>query len=85
MINSNNKLRIISRQVICFINPKETFNRIADILGFLVLTIALWWLVRAFVERSINPLWWLGLIGAICMIVLAFWTWRTERRHQLVN
>src|SRR3954471_9166522 len=30
--------------VICFINPKETFNGIADILGFLFLTIGLWWL-----------------------------------------
>ena len=36
--------------------------------------IGLWWIVRAFLERPINPLWWLGLITGILMTVLAFWT-----------
>jgi uncharacterized membrane protein HdeD (DUF308 family) len=60
--------------VICFINPKETFAGLADILGFLFLTVGVWWTIRAFVERGVNPVWWLGLISGILMIVLAFWT-----------
>jgi len=60
--------------VICFINPKNTFAAMADILGFLFLTVGVWWTIRAFIEREANPVWWLGLIGGILMIMLAFWT-----------
>ena len=31
-------------------------------------------MVRAFLERPLDPLWWLGLIGGILMTGLAFWT-----------
>jgi uncharacterized membrane protein HdeD (DUF308 family) len=60
--------------VICFINPKETFAGLADILGFLFLTVGVWWTIQAFVEKGLNPAWWLGLIGGVLMIILAFWT-----------
>jgi uncharacterized membrane protein HdeD (DUF308 family) len=60
--------------VICFINPEETFAGLADILGFLFLLVGLWWMVRSFLERPLNPLWWLGLIAGILMTALAFWT-----------
>jgi uncharacterized membrane protein HdeD (DUF308 family) len=60
--------------VICFINPENTFAGMADILGFLFLTIGVWWTIRAFIEREENPVWWLGLIGGTLMILLAFWT-----------
>jgi uncharacterized membrane protein HdeD (DUF308 family) len=60
--------------VICFIDPKGTFTALADILGFLFLTVGIWWLVRAFLERAVNPYWWLGLISGILMTILAFWT-----------
>ena len=60
--------------VICFIDPKSTFAGLADILGFLFLTIGVWWTIRAFVEKEVNPFWWLSLISGILMIVLAFWT-----------
>jgi hypothetical protein len=60
--------------VICFINPEDTFAGIADILGFLFLVVGVWWTIRAFIERDVNPVWWLGLIGGILMIILAFWT-----------
>ena len=60
--------------VICFISPEGTFVALADILGFLFLIVGIWWMVRAFLERAINPLWWLGLISGILMTVLAFWT-----------
>jgi uncharacterized membrane protein HdeD (DUF308 family) len=60
--------------IICFINPENTFAGIADILGFLFLVVGVWWTIRAFLERDVSPVWWLGLIGGILMIVLAFWT-----------
>ena len=60
--------------IICFVNPKDTFAGMADILGFLFLLVGLWWMVQAFLERALNPLWWLGLIGGILMTIMAFWT-----------
>jgi uncharacterized membrane protein HdeD (DUF308 family) len=60
--------------VICFVSPENTFAALADSLGFLFLFVGLWWMVRAFLERAINPLWWLGLISGILMTILAFWT-----------
>jgi uncharacterized membrane protein HdeD (DUF308 family) len=60
--------------IVCFANPSDTFAGLADILGFLFLIVGVWWMVRAFLERAINPLWWLGLISGILMIGLAFWT-----------
>ena len=43
-------------------------------LGFLFLVVGVWWMVRAFLERAINPLWWVGLLSGILMSGLAFWT-----------
>jgi hypothetical protein len=60
--------------VICFISPEDTFVALADTLGFLFFFVGLWWLVRAFLEREYNSLWWLGLISGILMTILAFWT-----------
>lgn len=60
--------------VVCFVNPEETFAGLADILGFIFLSIGVWWVIRAFLERSISPIWWLGLISGLLMVVLAFWT-----------
>ena len=59
---------------VCFASPENTFAALADSLGFLFLLVGLWWMVRAFLERAINPLWWLGLISGILMTILAFWT-----------
>jgi uncharacterized membrane protein HdeD (DUF308 family) len=60
--------------VICFANPADTFAGLADMLGFLFLLVGVWWMVRSFLERAINPLWWLTLISGILMTALAFWT-----------
>ena len=60
--------------IVCFVNPEDTFAGFADILGFLFLTVGVWWMIRALLERPINPLWWLGLISGILMTALAFWT-----------
>jgi uncharacterized membrane protein HdeD (DUF308 family) len=60
--------------IICFVNPEATFAGLADILGFLFLIVAVSWTVDAFVERDDNPLWWLGLISGLLMLIMAFWT-----------
>ena len=60
--------------IICFANPADTFAGLADTLGFLFLLVGIWWMVRAFLERAINPAWWLGLVSGILMTILAFWT-----------
>jgi uncharacterized membrane protein HdeD (DUF308 family) len=60
--------------ILCFVNPENTFAGMADILGFLFLTVGIWWALRAFLEREVNTLWWLGLIGGALMVILAFWT-----------
>ena len=60
--------------LICFINPADTFAGLADVLGFLFLVVGIWWMVRAFLERAINPAWWLTLISGILITILAFWT-----------
>lgn len=60
--------------VLAFANPTDTFAGLADMLGFLFLVVGVWWMIRAFLERAINPLWWTGLISGILMTTLAFWT-----------
>jgi uncharacterized membrane protein HdeD (DUF308 family) len=60
--------------VICFVNPEDTFAGLADMLGFLFLLVGVWWMIRAFLERAVNPVWWLGLISGILMTAMAFWT-----------
>ncbi|HEX6455983.1 MAG TPA: DUF308 domain-containing protein [Solirubrobacterales bacterium] len=60
--------------VVCFISPENTFAGLADSLGFLFLIVAVWWIVRAFLEREFNSFWWLGLISGILMTILAYWT-----------
>jgi len=59
--------------IVALIYPTSTFAGFADILGFVFLLIGVMWIVQAFAERPINSLWWLTLISAIMMIVLAFW------------
>jgi uncharacterized membrane protein HdeD (DUF308 family) len=59
--------------VVCFVNPQATFATLADILGFLFVLVGLWWMIQAFLERDVNPYWWLGLIGGILMTFVGFW------------
>jgi uncharacterized membrane protein HdeD (DUF308 family) len=59
---------------ISFADLKGTSTALADVLGFLFGLVGLWWMVRAFLEQPVYPLWWTGLISGIPMTVLAFWT-----------
>ena len=59
--------------VICFIEPVDTFAGLADMLGFLFLLVGVWWMVQSFLERPVNPMWWVNLISGIVMTAIAFW------------
>jgi uncharacterized membrane protein HdeD (DUF308 family) len=60
--------------VVCFVNPVDTFAGLADMLGFLFLLVGLRWMIQSFLERPVNPTWWLNLISGILMTGIAFWT-----------
>lgn len=54
-------------------NPGATFLALADSLGFLFLLVGVFWAIEAFATRGNNDLWWLSLVAAIIMIIIAFW------------
>jgi hypothetical protein len=60
--------------IVCFVNPEATFAGLADTLGFLFLVVGVCWAVDAFAQREDNPIWWLGLVAGVLMLMLAFWT-----------
>jgi uncharacterized membrane protein HdeD (DUF308 family) len=60
--------------LVSLVQPEDTFAGVADILGFVFLTIGVFWLIEAFAQRRANDLWWFGLISGLGMIILAFWT-----------
>lgn len=60
--------------VLTFIEPKNTFAGVADILGFIFLLIGIFWTIEALAERAMNPLWWISLIGGIATVIIGFWT-----------
>src|SRR4051794_36674757 len=38
--------------IICFIHPQDTFVAFADVLGFLFLSVGVWWTIRAFLLKA---------------------------------
>jgi uncharacterized membrane protein HdeD (DUF308 family) len=60
--------------IISFVHPKNTFAGVADILGFLFLLVGTFWIIQAFQEKAFNPVWWLGLVAGILILIMAFWT-----------
>jgi uncharacterized membrane protein HdeD (DUF308 family) len=60
--------------IVALASPKNTVAAFADVLGFLFLLVAIFWIIEAFATRESNPLWWVGLIAGIMMGAIAFWT-----------
>lgn len=67
-------LLFIAAGIYSLISPGNTFNALADALGFLFLIVGLFWIIQAFASREVNELWWIGLIAGVLMVILAFWT-----------
>jgi uncharacterized membrane protein HdeD (DUF308 family) len=55
-------------------DPIQTFVVVADILGFVLVLIGIFWMIEAFATKEVNELWWLGLIAGILMIIIGFAT-----------
>jgi uncharacterized membrane protein HdeD (DUF308 family) len=56
-----------------FINPLESFFSLASILGFVLLFMGTFEIMRSVASRGENPLWGLGLAVGILEILLAIW------------
>ncbi len=54
-------------------NPVGTVLAVADVLGFLFALVGVFWVIEAFATMAANPVWWLGLISGIAMLILGFW------------
>jgi uncharacterized membrane protein HdeD (DUF308 family) len=57
----------------CFAQPEEAFWALASVLGFILLFMGVFEIIKAVAVKDVNPLWWLGLIAGILFLVLAFW------------
>jgi uncharacterized membrane protein HdeD (DUF308 family) len=57
-----------------YANPKDAFWALAEVLGFLLVIYGAIELTEAVATRQVNPMWWLGLIVGILLILLGFWT-----------
>lgn len=64
----------VAAGIVSLASPHNTVTAFADILGFLFLLVAIYWIVEAFAVKDVNPMWWLGLISGIIMLGIAFWT-----------
>lgn len=59
--------------IYALVNPVQTFLTVANLLGFLFAFVGIFWMIEAFATIATNPLWWLGLISGIVMVLLGFW------------
>jgi uncharacterized membrane protein HdeD (DUF308 family) len=57
-----------------YANPKDAFWALASMVGFILVVYGAIEITQAVATRSLNPLWWLGLIAGILLIGLGFWT-----------
>jgi uncharacterized membrane protein HdeD (DUF308 family) len=57
-----------------FVNPKDAFWALASMVGFVLVIYGTVELVQAVATRAFNPLWWLGLVAGILLVLLGFWS-----------
>jgi len=56
-----------------FIRPYDTFFALASALGFLLVFMGTLEIIRATMSRDFNPLWGLGLVTGILLLLLGIW------------
>jgi uncharacterized membrane protein HdeD (DUF308 family) len=66
-----------------FFRPINTFFALVSVLGLVLLLQGAFDIVRGISSRGENPLWWLGLVAGVLLILLAFWVSGSDRVFQL--
>ena len=56
-----------------FIHPYNTFFALASVLGLVLVFMGTLEIIRATLTRGVNPLWGLGLVAGILMLLLGIW------------
>src|SRR3954447_24534164 len=65
------------------IRPVNTFFALVSVLGLVLLLEGAFEIVRGVSSRGDNPMWWLGLVAGILLILLAFWVSGSDRVFNL--
>jgi uncharacterized membrane protein HdeD (DUF308 family) len=65
------------------IRPVDTFFALASVLGLVLILYGSFEIARSIASRAINPFWWIGLIGGILLVLLAFWVSGSDRVYAL--
>jgi uncharacterized membrane protein HdeD (DUF308 family) len=66
-----------------FIRPVNTFFALVSVLGLVLLLQGTFEIIQGISSRGENPLWWLGLVAGILLILLAFWVSGSDRVFNL--
>jgi uncharacterized membrane protein HdeD (DUF308 family) len=66
-----------------FIRPINTFFALVSVLGLVLLLEGAFEIIRGVSSRGDNPMWWLGLVAGILLILLAFWVSGSDRVFNL--
>ncbi len=56
-----------------FVRPYDTFFALASVLVFLLVFMGTLEIIRATMSRDVNPLWGLGLVTGILLLLLGIW------------
>jgi uncharacterized membrane protein HdeD (DUF308 family) len=56
-----------------FIHPYDTFFALASVLGLVLVFMGTLEIIEATMTRDLNPLWGLGLVAGILMLLLGIW------------
>jgi uncharacterized membrane protein HdeD (DUF308 family) len=71
--------------IVCFVHPGDTFFWLSAFIGWYLLFKGIADIVLAFVTKSVNDAWWLGLIVGILEMLIGFWAaGRFERSAYLL-
>jgi uncharacterized membrane protein HdeD (DUF308 family) len=66
-----------------FFEPVNTFFALASVLGLILILYGGFEIIQAVTSRGVNPLWWLGLLTGILLILLAFWVSGSDHAYRV--
>jgi uncharacterized membrane protein HdeD (DUF308 family) len=66
-----------------FFRPVNTFFALVSVLGLILFLYGVFEIIQAVVSRGVNPLWWLGLLAGILLILLAFWASGSDHAYTI--